>query len=201
MIAIIDYGVGNLGSISNMLKRIGAEALITEDLDVISRADKLILPGVGKFDAGVDGLETKRLIPLLKDRVIDNGVPILGICLGMQLLLDKSEEGHKAGLGFIAGEVKKFPSNRGLKIPHMGWNAVEPGEDNVLTKDLPKPIRFYFAHSYYAVTENEGDSFLWTEYGPRFASGVHHGNVYGVQFHPEKSHKYGMQLLRNFAAL
>lgn len=201
MIAVIDYGVGNLGSIGNMLKRIGVSALITKDLDIINEADKLILPGVGNFDAGINGLKDKGLIPLLREKVMDKGIPLLGICLGMQLLLDRSEEGNEPGLGFISGEVRKFPSVKMLKIPHMGWNAVKSEKENELVKSVPEPMRFYFAHSYYAVTQNDRDSFLWTEYGIKFASGICSDNVYGVQFHPEKSHKYGMKLLYNFAVL
>ena len=201
MIAILDYGLGNLGSIRNMLKRIGEDSIITNDKEVIISADKLILPGVGKFDAGIEGLNKADLVPIIKEEILNKKKKILGICLGMQLLLDGSEEGRLEGLGLIHGFSKRFPNDLDLRVPNMGWNEVFSDESCVLTQEVPKPMRFYFAHSYYAKTDVESESVIWTEYGLRYASGIKKENVFGVQFHPEKSHKYGMQLLKNFASL
>ncbi len=200
MIVIVDYGAGNLGSIVNMFRRIGADAQVSSQENVIAAAGKLVLPGVGRFDAGMEGLKNRGLISVLSSRVTE-GVPLLGICLGMHLLLDRSEEGSLNGLGFISGAVKRLPSNTGLKIPHMGWNSVILNDEDILMHKIPEPKKFYFAHSYYAAPADNNDVFLWTDYGIKFASGIHRKNIYGVQFHPEKSHRYGMQLFRNFIEL
>ncbi len=200
MITIIDSGLGNLGSIQNMLKRIGEDSIISSNPEIIQEAAKIILPGVGKFDAGIMGLKERNLIPVLNRKVLDEQTPILGICLGMQLFMNGSDEGKEEGLRWINGYVHKFPSAVGIKIPHMGWNSVHIQATNPLTEELPLPAKFYFVHSYY-VSAEENDIFLTTQYGIAFVSGIHHKNIYGVQFHPEKSHKYGMKLLNNFAKL
>jgi glutamine amidotransferase len=200
MITIVDYGMGNLGSIRNMLKKIGCESQVTADVSLIEAADKLLLPGVGAFDAGMDNLTRSGLIPLLNHRVIDDHVPVLGICLGMQLMAQRSEEGDRTGLGWIDAEVVRFrPGDTSLKVPHMGWNLVRRVRGGALTDDLPEESRFYFVHSYLVRCRNADDVLLSTHYGVDFHSAFQRGNVWGVQFHPEKSHRFGMQLLRNFA--
>jgi imidazole glycerol-phosphate synthase subunit HisH len=200
MIAIVDYGMGNLGSIQNMLKKIGAEAVIASDAATISRASKLILPGVGAFDAGMDSLHRSGLLPALQDRVRSAGVPTLGICLGMQLMTRSSSEGERHGLGWIDATTLRFaPADASLKVPHMGWNVARPVRTDALVKALPDEARFYFVHSYYVVCDRPDDVLLVTRHGNEFHSGFRHGNVIGVQFHPEKSHRFGMHLLRNFA--
>lgn len=201
MITIVDYGMGNLGSIRNMLKKIGAEAEISGDATRIRAASKLILPGVGAFDAGMANLHASGLVPLLNERVVSAKVPVLGICLGMQLMAHHSSEGLRHGLGWIDAEVRRLkPANPALKVPHMGWSPVRPLRSAPLIDDLPDEPRFYFVHSYFIDCRDAGDVLLETRYGEPFASAVQHANIWGVQFHPEKSHRYGMHLLRNFAS-
>jgi glutamine amidotransferase len=200
MITIVDYGMGNLGSIRNMFKKIGAESDITSDSARIAAAGKLLLPGVGAFDAGMEALERRGLVEPLTRRVLQDGVPVLGICLGMQLMTAGSDEGVRPGLGWVPARTIRFkPSAAAPKIPHMGWNLVAPAQPDPLVEQLPAEPRFYFVHSYYVRCESEQDVLLKTSYGHEFHSGLRHGNVRGVQFHPEKSHKFGMHLLRNFA--
>ena len=202
MIAVIDYKMGNVGSIINMLKKIGVEGIISSDPEIIKRAEKLILPGVGAFDAGMKNLKDSGLLSVIEDKVIIEKTPILGICLGMQLFAKKSEEGSLAGLGWIDAEVRKFSfKNHELKIPHMGWNTIAVLKQDNLLKDMPEQSRFYFVHSYYFVCNDTTDALLSTDYGLNFVSAVKKNNIVGVQFHPEKSHKFGMKLLRNFAEL
>lgn len=201
MIVIIDYKMGNLGSILNMLKKIGAPGIISSDTDAIRQADKLILPGVGAFDNGMKNLDDLGLIPVLSEIVLQERAPILGICLGMQLMTNSSEEGKLPGLGWIDAKTVRFrhdPSND-LKIPHMGWNTVSVRKESALFRDMFPEPRFYFVHSYHAVCEDPADVLTVTPHGYEFASAFQHGNIIGVQFHPEKSHKFGMRLLRNFA--
>lgn len=204
MIAILNYGLGNLGSIANMLKVIGEKSVITDDIETIKKADKLILPGVGAFDAGMSQLESRGLVAVIKEEAA-KGKPILGICLGMQLLGDKSEEGVKSGLGLIPFENKKFEfSNldneikKQLKIPHMGWDIVEFKKDVPLLEEIEGIQRYYFVHSFHAVCECTSNIMMTCDYGYEFAAAVCKGNVYGVQFHPEKSHDFGMKILKNF---
>jgi imidazole glycerol-phosphate synthase subunit HisH len=200
MITIVDYGMGNLGSIRNMLKKIGVDSEVTADARSIAAASKLILPGVGAFDAGMDNLERSGLIPALNERVLQARVPTLGICLGMQLMTRSSDEGQRNGLGWVDAESLRFcPADASLKVPHMGWNRVLPARSSPLTDGLPEEPRFYFVHSFYVRCRNESDVLLTTPYGDAFHSAFQSGNVAGVQFHPEKSHKFGMCLLRNFA--
>lgn len=200
MITIVDSGMGNLGSVRNMLTKIGVESRISGDPNVIAGADKLILPGVGAFDAGMESLERSGLRSVLDERVLGAGVPTLGICLGMQLMTRGSQEGTRPGLGWIDAEALRFDSEDGsLKVPHMGWNVARPARPAALTESLPEEPRFYFVHSFYVRCRDEADVLLTTTYGEDFHSGFHHGNVWGVQFHPEKSHRFGMQLLGSFA--
>lgn len=201
MIVIVDYRLGNLGSIKNMLKRIGSESLISSNVSDIERAERLILPGIGNFDQGMRNLEVLGLLPVLEDKVFQKKTPILGICLGMQLFTRKSEEGESTGLGWIDGEVVRFKfddKERHLKIPHMGWNLAEIRQRNPLFEEMYPEPRFYFVHSYHVACRNEEEVLTQTFYGYKFASSVKKENIYGVQFHPEKSHKFGMKLLDNF---
>lgn len=200
MITIVDYGMGNLGSIRNMLKKIGFESEITADPQAVLRAGKLILPGVGAFDAGMESLDRSGLRQALNTRVLVDKTPVLGICLGMQLMTTASEEGQLPGLGWIDAKALRFePSAAAPKVPHMGWNLVQPARPSALVDGLPAESRFYFVHSYHVACTRPDDVLLSTVYGLTFHSGFQRENVWGVQFHPEKSHKFGMQLLRNFA--
>ena len=201
MITIIDYGMGNLGSIKNMLKKIGAESQITSDREIIDKAKKIILPGVGAFDRAMKNLKELDLIDVLNQKVLTDKVPTLGICLGMQLLANGSEEGNSSGLGWIDGAVLKFDIDKTLKVPHMGWNRVNPKQENDLFENMYQEPRFYFVHTYYFKCNNIDDILTTTNYGGEFTSSVNKENIYGVQFHPEKSHKFGMKLLENFAKL
>jgi glutamine amidotransferase len=200
MITIVDFNMGNLGSIRSMFKKVGVESQISSDPERIAAASKLVLPGVGAFDPGMENLERTGLIPLLRKRVLDDSVPTLGICLGMHLMTRSSTEGKRAGLGWIDAETVRFaPQDAALKVPHMGWNRATATRSSPLIDDLPEEPRFYFVHSYFVQCADPTDVLLTTSYGGAFHSGFQHRNVYGVQFHPEKSHKYGMALLRNFA--
>lgn len=203
MVTVIDYGMGNLGSIKNMLRKVNADALVSSKKEDIQTADKLILPGVGAFDRGMTELEQKGLIPVIKEAVFDGNKPLLGICLGMQLLTQKSEEGSLPGLGLIAAETVRFQiQNCGsLRIPHMGWNSIKIKKDHYLFRDFDEyeEPRFYFVHEYHVVCKNDDDVLTHTNYGYDYASAIQKDNIIGVQFHPEKSHKFGMHLFRNFA--
>ncbi len=201
MIAIIDYGLGNLGSIKNMLKKIGYESEITSDHQVIQSAEKLILPGVGAFDQGMKNLEERGLIPLLNQKVLVEKTPVLGICLGMQLVTNRSAEGGLPGLGWVDAETIKFDSTKADKkfpIPHMGWEYVSEKGNSPLLEDMYEEPKFYFVHSYYVKCNNPDEAILTSNYILEFDSGFQKENILGVQFHPEKSHKYGMKLLTNF---
>ena len=202
MIAIIDYGIGNVKSVANMLRKTGQVSQVTDDPLILEQADKIILPGVGAFDAGIERLKRARLFNTLCKRVLDEKIPLLGICLGMQLLAKSSEEGSSPGLGWVDAEVVRFefpPSGNDLKIPHMGWNLVDSAHQNELFRDIPEPMRFYFVHSYHIISHDKQAALATAEYGYEFVCAIARENIMGVQFHPEKSHKYGMQLLKNFA--
>jgi glutamine amidotransferase len=203
MITIVDYGLGNLGSIVNMLRKVGVAAELTGDPNRISRAGKLILPGVGAFDNGMENLTRLGLLEPLNQRVRRDGVPVLGICLGAQLLTRRSEEGKLPGLGWIEADTIRFFSRQpaaGLKVPHMGWNDLIVKKDNPLLTAATEQ-RFYFVHSYHFKCDQAEDPLAGAVYGYEFTAAFSRGNVFGVQFHPEKSHKFGMELLRRFAAL
>ena len=204
MITIVDYGMGNLKSIQNMLKKVGAESVITSDLTEVENAKKIILPGVGSFDTAIMNIEALGLKPVLNKLVLDGKVPIFGICLGMQIMCNSSEEGHMDGFGWIDAEVKKFSFEKGsdLKVPHMGWNVVHAEDGKDLFKDCSEEeLRFYHVHSYYVKLNDEEDQLATTNYSFEFTSGFRKNNIVGVQFHPEKSHSFGMQMFRNFSSL
>lgn len=200
MITIIDYNTCNVGSIQNMLRKLGYDSLITNTIEDIERADKLILPGVGAFDKGMQNLKSLGLIPVL-DRKVKNGTPILGICLGYQLLSKSSEEGAvEAGLGWIDAETIKFKfEDNSIRVPHMGWNSLKNTEKSILFKGIVDDNRFYFVHSYYVRCNDESIKAAETDYAGDFTSAIEKNNIFGVQFHPEKSHKHGMIVLKNFA--
>jgi imidazole glycerol-phosphate synthase subunit HisH len=201
MITIIDYKIGNLGSIKNMLKRIGVAATITGDIAEIEKAEKLILPGVGHYDYGMQNLQQSGLVPILNQRVLQNKVPILGICLGVQLLTESSEEGVEKGLGWIKGKTIAFDKTKlhtNQKIPHMGWGEIEQYQQSKLFENMHADPRFYFVHSYHLALEEKKMELCTLKYGYDFCAGIEHENILGVQFHPEKSHKFGMKLLENF---
>jgi len=193
--------MGNLGSIQSMLRKIGTPSLVSERIDDIQRADKLILPGVGAFDNGMKNLSELGLLPVLNKQVLEKETPILGICLGMQLFMGKSEEGELPGLGWIEGKVVRFrfdADQAGLKIPHMGWNTVKVQKDEPLFTGMVDDSRFYFVHSYHVVCSRHEDILATTKHGYDFPSSIRRSNIMGTQFHPEKSHRFGMGLLRNF---
>lgn len=201
MIGVLDYGIGNIGSILNMLKKVGASAEAVTTADELNACDKLILPGVGAFDQGMALLDQSGMREAL-DKAVADGRPVMGICLGMQMLGLRSEEGVSAGLGYIPFSLKRFQlsDQPELKIPHMGWDYITLSQpEDKLVMGLEQPARFYFVHSYHAVCENPTDALMICDYGHPFAAAVHRGNVWGTQFHPEKSHRFGMCLLNNFA--
>ena len=203
MITIIDYGMGNLGSIFNMFKKIGVQSNITSDKKEIEKATKILLPGVGSFDAAMSKIKELDFQTLLNYKALEEKIPVLGICLGMQLLTNHSEEGKLPGLGWIPAETIKFKfdANQNLKIPHMGWNMVQKNEMSKLTDHFEENTRFYFVHSYYVKCRDNNNSILKTNYGLTFDSAIQKDNIYGAQFHPEKSHKFGMKFLKNFSEI
>jgi glutamine amidotransferase len=203
MIAIINYGLGNLTSINNMCNKLGIDAVITSNEQEIVKADKLILPGVGHFNKGMENLKDSGLQQLLNDLVMQEKKPILGICLGAQLMTMHSEEGNIEGLKWIDATTIKFDSNslNGLKIPHMGWSDIELKNENVLLNQLPIEPRFYHVHTYHFEFNDESLISATANYGYDFATAFHKNNIYGTQFHPEKSHKFGMKVFKNFAEL
>jgi imidazole glycerol-phosphate synthase subunit HisH len=199
MLAVIDYGAGNLRSVLHALKHLHApDVRLVQSPDQLAGADKIILPGVGAFGAGMQKLHEQELVEPLKD-ALAAGTPYLGICLGMQFLFERSDEmGDHAGLGVLPGTVTRFPERPGYKVPHMGWNELQPAHASPLLNGLPDPSYAYFVHSYYCVPANPDDILVTTDYGEPFCAGVARDNIYGVQFHPEKSQRTGLRILSNF---
>jgi imidazole glycerol-phosphate synthase subunit HisH len=201
VITIVDYGTSNLGSMRNMLKKIGAASKIASGPQDLADATKIIVPGVGAFDAGMRKLQQSGMIPALNQKVLAERMPTLGICLGMQLMTEGSEEGELSGLGWIEARALRFDqaSDPGIKVPHMGWNEVNPVKPSGLTAHFPPEARFYFAHSFHVICRKAEDVLLTFAYGANtFTAAFQRGNLIGAQFHPEKSHSFGMALLRNF---
>jgi imidazole glycerol-phosphate synthase subunit HisH len=200
---IIDYGVGNIGSIANMLKKVNEQSVITSDPDVIARAEKLILCGIGAFDDGMSRLEKMGITDLLRKKALEDKTPILGICLGMQLFTRGSEEGSQQGLGLVDAFTRRFDfsniaNERPLRIPHMGWNKVSLSKPSRLFENMYEDPRYYFVHSYYVSLSNPADELLRADYGLPFTAAFEKDNIVGCQFHPEKSHKFGIKLYENF---
>lgn len=200
MIAIINYGLGNLASIKNMCKRLGIDAVITSSIDEIKNASHLLLPGVGHFKKGMANLDESGLRGVITEQVIDNKKPILGICLGAQLLTKHSEEGDVDGLGWVDARTVRFDTSKlgRLPVPHMGWSDIKLKKSCTLWDDLPEHQRFYFVHAYHFNFEQESEITATCNYGYEFACAFQKDNIYGAQFHPEKSHKFGMKVLENF---
>lgn len=199
-VSVVSYGLGNLGSVLNMLRRVGADPRVASTPEEVGASERLLLPGIGAFDTGMRLLRDARLSEPIQDFAA-SGRPLLGICLGMQLLLDSSEEGAEPGLGLISGSSRKFDDSIGLRVPHMGWNTLVPSRPDPLVADLLEDSRFYFVHSYHAVPAAKADTLAVTDYGAPFSSMIRANNVMGAQYHPEKSHAFGMQIFRNFAAI
>lgn len=202
MIHVIDYNIGNIGSVVNMLRHIGADVHIATKPDDLIHAEKIILPGVGSFDAGVAALHRLGFAEAIQKAVHEQKAYLLGICLGMQLLMEFSEEGDSPGLGLVPGHVKKFlAEHKAMRIPHMGWNNVEPiNKGRLLNHAQGDEYRFYFVHSYFVHCTNTQDTVGLTTYGSKFTSILEHDRIMGVQFHPEKSHRFGKELFKNFVA-
>ncbi len=206
-ISVVDYGVGNLSSVVNMIRKAGHQASLVRSPDEISAALRLVLPGVGSFDSCRRALDrVSGAEPALRE-AISRGVPLLGICVGMQLLASSSEEGTLPGLAVVPGRVRRFelsavPGAERLRVPHMAWSVVRPvGEATLFRDDLGAVNRFYFVHSYHFVCDDAKDIAATARHGIEFTAAVQRGHVYGVQFHPEKSHRFGLELLRRFATL
>ena len=198
MVVIADYGVGNLNSIKNMLKKAGADSVISSDSKVLSSATKILLPGMGHFDNCMKQFNNSGLREIIEEKVIEQKTPVLGICVGLQMMMNSSEEGKEKGLGWISGKTIRLNAlNYGIKIPHMGWQEVTPTRKTLLIDNIENP-RFYFAHSFYVSPDEQKDILLTVKYGYDFPVGIEKDNIVGVQFHPEKSHNFGMQLLTNF---
>jgi len=201
MFVIVNYGVGNLTSIRNMLKKAGVAAEISDKQQDIESASKLLLPGMGHFDNCMERLNNSGLRPIIEQKAIVEKIPVLGICVGLQMFMESSEEGIQPGLGWIKGKTIRFKTEQMKdvqKIPNMGWLEIHAKKDSRLLNGL-EDARFYFAHSYHVALDEPGDELIAAGYGYDFTAGVERGNIVGVQFHPEKSHRFGMQLLKNFS--
>ena len=203
MIGVIDIGISNIGSVLNIFKHVGYEAVSVSQPSQLSKCSKIVLPGVGSFDKGIDRLMNSGLVDCLNEKVLNERIPILGICLGMQLMCRSSDEGILTGLGWVDAKVNSFntsflPPDR---IPHMGWNNVTVEKVSAITDGLDKNSRFYFIHSYYVDCMDSSDILLTTNYGDKFVSAFQKDNIVGVQFHPEKSHVFGALLIKNFGAI
>lgn len=201
MIGIINYGLGNVLAFVSVYRRCNIPVTVVGTPDELSAATKLILPGVGSFDHAMECLKQSGMRQRLEERVLGDRVPVLGICVGMQMLAKSSDEGKLPGLGWIDGVVRQFDVTtlpNGTHLPHMGWNNVVPSEPGGLFTGMEKEARFYFLHSYYFQCHDESNILAISDYGERFCCSARHHNVYGVQFHPEKSHRFGTQLLKNY---
>lgn len=199
MILVIDYDMGNIGSVKNMLHRLGCDVMVSNRPADIAESDKLVLPGVGAFDQGVHNLKRLGLFDLIREEVIIHQKPIMGVCLGMQLLGRKSEEGDSEGLGLLEFDSVRFTLDRSYRVPHMGWSSVSIDKNDIIVSNMfDSEQRFYFVHSYHAVCDNADDILMTCEYGYKFVAAVSNEHIYGFQFHPEKSHRYGMQLFNNY---
>lgn len=204
MIHVVDYGLGNVQAFLTLFKRLGLEATRAKTATELTGASKIILPGVGAFDHAIELLDQSGMLPALEALVLQDKVPVLGICVGMQILASASDEGHLPGLGWVPGKVRAFRANEqsaSLPLPHMGWNDVQPKSGSPLFAGLESDARFYFLHSYYFECADPSNVAAVAGYGFDFSCAVSAGNVYGAQFHPEKSHHFGMKLLKNFAEL
>jgi imidazole glycerol-phosphate synthase subunit HisH len=204
MVGIINYGSGNIYAIANLHKRADIPHFVSNDHKELAKADRLILPGVGAFDETMQLLHDSGLKDLLNELVLGQKKPIMGVCVGMQILSNGSEEGDLEGFGWIKGTVKKIDKtllNHKTHLPHMGWNEIQTTQESPLLKDIDTDRGFYFLHSYYFSCQNESDTLATAQYGKEFSCAVNHENVYGVQFHPEKSHSNGIQLFKNFATI
>lgn len=204
MITIVDYGLGNINAFANIYKLLNIRVKIASTTDVLITAEKLILPGVGSFDWAMTRLNESGMRSMLDELVLNKKIPVLGICVGMQMMANNSEEGRLGGLGWINGEVKKIDDTaftHKTHLPHMGWNDVVPRHTDGLFKNLSSEARFYFLHSFYFTPSNHDHVLAVTDYNVTFTSSVQFGNILGVQFHPEKSHQWGIQLLKNFAEI
>ena len=201
MITIVDYGTSNLGSMQNMLKKIGAASAIASTPEALQSATKIIIPGVGSYDSGMHKLNASGMVEALNEKALVQKIPILGVCLGMQLMTESSEEGVSSGLGWVAAKAIRFDqkSDPNLRVPHVGWNIVHGLGDSPLLASMDEETRFYFSHSYFVAPKDRKDVILEAEYGRhRFAAAFEKDNLIGAQFHPEKSHRFGMWFLRNF---
>jgi len=204
MISVVDYGVANLGSMLNMLRRLGAQAELASTPEQIARAKKIILPGVGAFDHGMTALRERGLVEPLRKKALEDKVPLLGVCLGMQMLGKGSEEGRLMGIGLLDASCRRFhfPPGARERVPHMGWSRLtKRSQESRLLAGLDEQARFYFVHSYHLVCEDASTVLAYAEYGIEFVAMVQSGNICGAQFHPEKSHRFGMALLRNFSEM
>ena len=203
MIGILDYGLGNVGAFYNIYKRLNIPVCIVTDAEKIDSIDRLILPGVGSFDWAMNRLSSSGMLEELNKAVLDREIPILGVCVGMQMMAQGSDEGHLKGLGWIDASVRHFSklTNEKIDLPHMGWNDVQVYKGHPLFKNLEKDAIFYFLHSYYFQEGSDSQIMSRTDYGEVFISSIFKGNIFGVQFHPEKSHHWGVQLLKNFSEL
>lgn len=204
MIAVVDYGMGNIAAICNMFKKLGVHCVAVKSPEELVAAEKIVLPGVGAFNAGVEHIGMASLREVLDSLALVKKIPVLGICLGMQLFGRASEEGNASGLGWLEADSVRFQvpeSKKDIKIPHMGWNVARYKEEALLFKGFEELPRFYFVHSYHVICDEDDTIAAVTEHGIPFASAIQKDNIFGVQFHPEKSHRFGMKLFANFASL